>query len=206
MRSPIGSALIAGAILAGTAGLGAPPAFAATWTVSNGGAIAAFSVGSTDFRDWSTNNTYSCAIAHLGGNAPNGTNLSGFAIASLGSGTLNGCTGNFGANGTATLTAATFNAGSYSSGTTIGSLTGIAATLSFQTVLGPCNATVTGSAFLAEYLNSPGVLRIIADAAPGNLTITSATGRGCTGVIASGNRATLAGTYDVSPIIRITSP
>ena len=208
MRKFVASSLLVGAAAAGAIGLTATSALAATWTVSNGGSFTAtLASGSTvNFKDVTTNQPFNCTGSTVSGNAPNGTGLSGTGIATLSNGTFTGCTGNLGATGTATLTSGSLNAVSYNSstGTTTGTITGVNATLSIHDLLGTCTAKVSGSVNNVSYTNA-GVLTVTADTTPG-LTITSATGSGCAGLIRTGDKATFATKYSVSPVVHITSP
>ncbi len=205
MRKLVSSAVVAGTVVAGAIGLGAPSAFAATWHVTGGPAFTATNSGNLSFKDTTTNQPFVCTGSTASGNAPNGLKANGNGLATLSNGTFTGCTGNFGSNGTASLSAGTLNGVSYASGTTTGTLTGVVATLVIHDLFGTCNAGVTGSVNNVTYSNT-GLLTITADPSPGNLTINSATGSGCAGLIASGNKATFAGKYKVSPIITIVSP
>jgi hypothetical protein len=197
MRRFVTSTLVMGAAAAGALALGAPSALAATWTVTNPNASGAFSSslhsGTTvAFRDTTTNQPFNCTGSSVPGSAPSGTGLSGTGVATLSGGTFSGCTGNL-------------NAVSYSGGVTSGTITGLSATLSIHDLLGTCTAAVSGEVDHATYTNSTHQLKIVADTTP-KLTITSATGSGCAGLIRSGDKATFAATYDVTPAITITSP
>jgi hypothetical protein len=207
MRKTLASSVLVGAAAAGAIALTAPAAFAATWTVSNGGNFTATS-SSVSFKDVTTNQTFNCTASTITGNAPNGTGLSGTGIAHLNSGgSFTGCTGPLGSTGTATLGGGTLNAVSYNStspGTTSGTITGITATLNIRDLFGTCTAAVSGSVNTVKYVNS-GTLTTAPDASP-VLTITSATGSGCAGLIKAGDKTTFTASYSVSPIIKITSP
>ncbi len=210
MRRFVTSTLLVGAAAAGALALGAPSALAATWTVTNPNASGAFSSslhsGTTvAFRDTTTNQPFNCTGSSVPGSAPSGTGLSGTGVATLSGGTFSGCTGNLGSSGTASLSTGSLNAVSYSGGVTSGTITGLSATLSIHDLLGTCTAAVSGEVDHATYTNSTHQLKIVADTTP-KLTITSATGSGCAGLIRSGDKATFAATYDVTPAITITSP
>jgi hypothetical protein len=208
MRRFVSSSLVAGAIAAGAIALSAPSALAATWTVSNGGSFTATLKSGTTvaFKDVTTNQPFNCTGSSVAGSAPNGTGLSGTGIAALSSGTFTGCTGNLGSTGTASLTSGSLNAVSYnaSTGVTSGTITGLNATLSIHDLLGTCTAKVAGEVDHVTY-NNNGTLTITADTTP-LLTISSATGSGCAGLIKTGDKTTFAATYTVSPIVHITSP
>ncbi len=204
MRTAISRALLAGAIVAGTAGLGAPPAVAATWTVTGGPNFTATNAGNLLFKITSSGQTYLCTASTIQGTVSNGT-----AVAHITSGTLSGCASALGATATGTISAGTFTPVSYAPtpapGMTSYVLTGVTATFTVHNFAGTCSATVTGSANTIKYGNS-GTLTSTADPAPGNLTIAGASGSGCLGLIVTGDKATFAGTYNVSPVITITSP
>jgi hypothetical protein len=204
MRKIVGSSLLVGAAAVGAIAFSAPSAFAATWSVSGGTSFTGTST-SIAFRDVTTNQPFNCTGSSVSGTAANGTGLSGTGIATLGNGTFSGCTGNLGSSGTATLTAGSLNAVSYSGGVTTGTITGLAATLKINDLLGTCNATVSGEVDSVTYNNSTQKLSVAADASP-KLTIVSATGSGCAGLINGGDLTTFVGSYSVSPAIQITSP
>ncbi len=201
MRRFLGSALVVGTVAVGAIALGTTPAFA--WTVT-GGPFTATNSGPVVFKDTTTNQPFTCAASTLKGVPATG---GGFVIAHFTSGTFTTCTGALGTVGTGNLTAATFNGVTYvpGTGTTFGTLTGVAITLSLHNLLGTCNVALSGAANNVKYTNL-GVLTITPDPLPGNLTATSATGSGCSGLIAGGNRFTLAGTYNVSPPFHVTNP
>lgn len=208
MRKLVTSSLLAGAAAAGAIALTAPSAFAATWTVSNGGSFTAtLKSGTTvSFKDVTTNQPFTCTGSTVSGSAPNGTGLSGTGIATLSGGSFTGCTGNLGSSGTASLSSGKLNAVSYNSstGVTSGTITGLSATLSIHDLLGTCTAAVSGEVDSVTY-NNNGTLTITADTTP-KLSVTSATGSGCAGLIKTGDKTTFAATYTVSPVVHITSP
>lgn len=210
MRRFVASSLAVGAVAAGMIGLSAQSAFAANWTVSNPNSSGTFTSSllsgtSVAFKDVTTNQPFNCTSSSVPGTAPSGTNLPATGLANLSGGTFSGCTGNLGSTGTATLTAGSLNGGSYASGVTTGTITGVAATLSIHDLLGTCTAAVSGEVDTVSYNNGNGQLKVVADTTP-KLTITSATGSGCAGLIRTGDKATFAATYVVSPIITVTSP
>jgi hypothetical protein len=204
MRRSAGSALAALAVIVGTLSVGTPSALASTWTVTNGGNFTAKSTNAV-FKDTTTNQVFNCTF-DLNGVAPNGTGLSGAGIAHIISGTFT-CTGPLGATVNGNVTAGTLNAVSYNPtapGTTSLTITGLAATAAIHDLLGNCNTSVTGALNNVRYSNN-GVLTVTADTSPA-LTIASASGSGCAGLVKAGDKATLSGTFAVSPVITITSP
>ncbi|MGH3376305.1 MAG: hypothetical protein ACRDP6_16345 [Actinoallomurus sp.] len=206
MRKFVGSSLLVGAAAVGAIALSATSASAAgTWTVSNGGSFTGTST-SIAFKDVTTNQPFNCTSSSAPGSAPNGTGLSGTAIATLSNGTFSGCTGNLGSTGTATLSSGNLNAVSYNAatGVTTGTITGLNATLVIHDLLGTCNAAVSGEVDNVTY-NNNGTLTVTADTTP-KLVIATATGSGCAGLINANDVTTFAATYSVSPVINITSP
>ncbi len=203
MRRSLENVAVAGIAVVTAIGLGAPPAAASTWTVSSGGSFNATQILSVNFKDTTTNQPISCSAWTALGNAPNGTGKPGTGIFTLNNGNIGGCSGPLGTSGTGTF-AATFNAVSYNTGTTTGTLTGIALTFSIHNILGTCNASVNGSANNVTYSNS-GKLSVRSDFNPG-LTVTSAAGYGCTGLMKVYDKAVFAGDWDIFHAIQITSP
>jgi hypothetical protein len=213
VRKFVGSSLLVGAAAAGAIALSAPSALAAdTWTVVNPNSDGSFSSSLhsgtvVSFRDVTTNQPFNCTASSVPGSAPSGTGLSGTGIATLSNGTFSGCTGNLGSSGTATLSSGSLNAVppfDSSTGTTSGNITGINAGLTIHDLLGTCTATVTGHVDHVTY-NNGGTLAVAVDTTPG-LTIASATGSGCAGLINANDTATFTATYDVTPVLTVTSP
>ncbi|MFB9834490.1 hypothetical protein [Actinoallomurus acaciae] len=210
MRKFVASSLAVGAATAGMIALSAPSALAATWTVTNpdssGTFTSALLSGTTvAFRDTTTSQPFTCTSSSIPGTATSGTGKPDTGLATLSTGSFSGCKGNLGSTGTATLTSGSLNGVSYSSGVTTGTITGVNATLSISDLLGTCSAAVSGEVDNVTYTNSTGQLKVVADTTP-HLTITSATGSGCAGLINAGDSATFAATYVVSPVITVTSP
>lgn len=201
-----------GAAAAGAIALSAPSAFASTWTVhnpnGNGGSWSATLHSGTvaTFNDVTTSQPFTCTGSTIKGTAKDGTGLSGTALASVTGGTYTGCTGNFGASGTSSISSGDLNGVSYDSatGTTHGTITGINAKLNISDLFGTCTATVAGEVDNVTYSNT-GILTINADSTP-KLTITNATGSGCSGLINTGDMANFAATYDVTPVLTVSSP
>jgi len=203
MRKLVTSSLLAGAAAAGAIALTAPAAFAATWTVS-GGTSATGTSTSIAFKDTTSGANFTCTSSTVHATLLNGSGLSGTGIGSL-SGSFSTCSGPVGSTGSATLNAGSLNAVSFAAPVTKGTITGVSATLHITDILGSCTATVTGAANTVTYNNTTHKLASTADATPA-LTVASATGSGCAGVIAAGHKATFAATYSVTPNITITSP
>jgi hypothetical protein len=206
MRKIATGTLIAGAAAAATVALGATPAFAAGFTVTNGGPFTSTSTN-VHFTDVNSGAVFNCTSSSVPGNAPNGTGLPGTGIATLSNGTFSGCTGTGGSSGTATLTSGSLDAASTSGGVTIGTISGVNATLHISDLLGSCTATVSGGlgANNVTY-NNNGTLTIAADAArPTALKIISASGTGCAGLINTNDTTTFSATFAVSPAPQISA-
>jgi hypothetical protein len=187
-------------------GLTAAPAFAATWTVTPGGAITATTTQTT-LTDTSTGTSLSCTSSTAKATLEQGSGLSGTAIGSITSITFGGCTGPLGLAFTVTGSNLpwTLNVTSYASGVTHGTITGIHATL---TGIG-CSAEVDGTSATADngevsvtYTNSSGALEVLTTG--GNLHLYNVSG--CAGLINSGDASTFGTTYTVTPGQTITSP
>lgn len=218
MRRKIAKLVVGGGVLAAALSI-AMPAYAATWTVSGGTSwTAALSSGTTaTLTDTTSSTSFQCTVSTAAGTIKNGTGLSGTALGSITSSTFGNsthkCTGPLGSTGTAAQKAGTtenVDAISYSGGVTTGDVSNIDVILSISDLLGSCTAEVTGTAN-ATYTNT-GTLLSFTNA--GTLTVKSATGTGCAGVIKAGDHASYStGTaghgYVVSDSpgpLKITSP
>jgi hypothetical protein len=214
MRKFASATLIAGAAAA-TVAIGATPAFAATYTVTNGGVFSSTSTN-VQFVDVTTGATFSCTNSSVPGNAPNGTGLSGIGLATLagapGNGTFTGCTGTAGSTGTATLTSGRLDANGQptsAGGVTTGTISQINASLAISSLFGTCNATVAGDLGLnnVSYTNSTSTLQISPDAArPTTLKIVTASGPGCANLIRAGDSTTFQASYKVTTSGSTTGP
>lgn len=174
--------------------LGSSPASAATFTVTNGGDF----TGSANlvFTDGSTQIT---CTGTASGTAFNGTG-SGAGIADIH--VMLRCTGPFGVTGTVTGSLGSFNAVSISGGVVQGTLTGVSLAAVLSDILGTCNMSMTGTLGNVSYNNS-GTFTITRDA---GLTIPSASGSGCAGLVRAGDRVPVQGTITISPAFHVTSP
>jgi hypothetical protein len=199
------STIVAGAALAAAVGFSTSPASAAgTWTVTGGGAFTAVATNPI-LTDTNTGTQLKCTKSNAAGTAPNGTGLSGTAIASISSVTWTSCSGPAGITFTVTAQGLPWklNAASYSGGVTTGTLTGVKAHISglcnadFQGPTAGSTATLTG-----KYTNSTHTLTI----SGGNLKAYNVSGI-CLGLINNGDSATYSANYVVSPsTLQITSP
>jgi len=206
MHKRIASILATGGAVALTLGLTAAPAFAATWTVTPGGAITAAS-GTTTLKDTNTGSVLTCTSSNTSATLKKGSGLSGTGIGSVTAISFTNCSGPLGL----TFTVAPghlpwkLNAVSFASGVTHGTITGIHATLSGS----GCSATVDGTGATANngkvkvtYTNSTHQLKVLPTG--GNLHVYNVSG--CAGLINSGDATTFTATYTVSPAQTITSP
>lgn len=210
MRRFIGNSLLVGVAAAGAIVLSATAAFATGWTVDNPNDppdpsfTASLHSGTVaTYGDASTGQSFTCTSSALHGSAPSGTSLPN-PVATITSGSFGGCNGTLGGTMTVTFGSANVNGWSYDSvaDTVGGNITGISAQLTISSVLGTCTATMAGELDTVTYDNVNAELAIKADTDP-KLTIVSATGSGCAGLVNTGDKVTLAATYDVTPHITI---
>lgn len=215
MRKIIGSSLFAGAAAAGVIALSASAAFASGWTVVNTNADAHVTATSASvlFKEVTTSQLFTCAKSTITGILKTGTDLSNPLVTDL-RGTFTDCAGALGSTGSGQLSDGAVNGTSYDSGTDTvgGDITGIAATLTINSFVGTCTATVAGSIGTAgntiTYANGTGTLTTAADPPPQQLEITSTSGT-CLGLINVGDPVTFSATYTVTdpvppPTIRPT--
>ena len=194
MRRRLLSMLAAVVVTVGASTLGAPPAAAATWTVSPGGPFTG-TAGSVVFTDVVTGIRLQCTASTVSGQLSSGTGLSGTGLFSATFG-FSGCGGPLGLTISITPCAIPiFNAESYSNGVTTGTVTNICLRFSSPS----CAFTVAGSASWT-YTNSTGVLRIFG---PGTL-ISSVSG--CFGLVRNGDTMSIDAIFVLRPPPVITSP
>ncbi|GAA0964102.1 hypothetical protein [Actinocorallia libanotica] len=191
------AAAAAAVVCAGT------PAFAATWTVTPGGAVTG-TAGTTTLKDIDTGAQLTCSSSTTNATVQGGSGLSGAAIATVTSATFSNCRGPLGIRFTMNTDDVSYqlNADSYAAGVTSGTLNNITATLS-----GPfCSATVGGPAsgtpgsISGTYTNSTHTLAV----SGGNLHIWNVSG--CFGLLHSGDAVSYIASYVLSPGLTITSP
>lgn len=215
MRKSSASALVVAAAAATTLVISSP-AFAATWTVSNGGTIkGSLSSGtSAVLTDTTTKQNVTCTAATAGGSIANGTGKAGAGIGSITSATFgtssSKCSGPLFSSFTSVIKPGStwkLNAVSYNAttGVTSGTITGVDALVTGSSILGTCDSEVTGAVNTVTYTNSTGVLKVATDTTPG-LTLSNVTGSGCAGLINNGDKATLSASFVISPKVKITSP
>ena len=205
--------LSAAGTVALVAGLGATPSFAATaatWTISPGGTVTMTQSGRFTLTDTVTKTLLSCHTKGTG-QFKSGSGLSGSGIGAVTLVSFSNCTGPSGFTFTMTpghfpwpLSAVTYNP-AITAGTTTGTISGIHATLSGKN----CKATVDGTGATANdgteqihYHNSLAKLKILTQGS--NLHFYNVTG--CTGLISSGDAATIASAYHIAPAQTISSP
>jgi hypothetical protein len=206
MRKPLGSSIFVGGAAACAIALSTPAAFAAGFTVTNDNADGSFSVGlksgtTVTFKDVNTNQTFTCTASTINGSAPAGTDRSN-PVATITGGSFTGCTGPLSSKGSATISAGGLNAVSYDSATDTvsGNISGISAALTINSILGACNATVTGSVGNNNqdtYANGTGTLTLTPDPATQTLKIASTSGI-CAGLINANDLVTFQATYVVT--------
>ncbi|WP_393062700.1 hypothetical protein [Streptomyces sp. LN549] len=214
MRSTLRRALFATTVAAAAFGFTATSASAtalATWTVTNpsGTFSASLKAGTVaTLIDTVTSQQVDCSTATASGTATSGTYSSGAGLAKITAATFGSagapCPGPLGSTFTAVLASGSVisvNANSYSGGVSTGTLSGIKVNLTGSTILGTCNAVITGTASNVTYTNSTGVLDINNGA---GLTVASATN--CSGLLNAGDAATFDATYKLVTPITITSP
>jgi hypothetical protein len=194
-------------------GLAAPATFATTattWSVSPGGTWSGVQSGFFTIMDTTTGKSLVCHH-QADGSFKSGAGLRGYRIGSITSLTFSLCKLPGGAAFTLTpgnlpwhLTAKTYKP-AVKGGTTIGTVTGIHATIGGRR----CNATIDGSgatandgSSLIHFHNSLSKLKI--EARQSNLHAYGVTG--CTSVINNGDPITFSGAYLLSPAQTITSP
>lgn len=181
--------LVSSLVVAGALAVGVPSASAGDRL--NG----SFTGTSTDarFGDASNGQTYACSNSTISG-------VAGTSTFQINSGSFTGCTGALGSAGTGTLATGTFQPVSYDpvGDTVSGTIPGAIVTFAFHDFLGTCNTTASGAFGNVTYSNRTGILTFVPDT-PAGLTITSATGSGCAGLIRAGDKVTFSATYAISP-------
>jgi len=204
MRARFIGAFIAGAALVLSAVVASPAAAVpALWTVTPGGAFTG-SAGVTNLAIQESGIALTCKTSTVSGTAKSGTGLSN-PIASIPASPgikFFNCSGPFGLTFTVTQVGTwALNGVSYASGTgiTTGTLTNITAN-----IVGPgCNATVTGFVN-AKFTNSTDILQVI-----NNYTLLVSfvdSVNDCLGLINTGEHASFAGSYKITPGLTVTSP
>ncbi|ROO86781.1 hypothetical protein EDD29_4361 [Actinocorallia herbida] len=202
MRKSSSAMLVAAAAAAGVVCVGAP-AFAATWTVTPGGAVTA-TAGTTTLKDVTSGATLTCTSSTTDATVQSGTGLSGTAIATITNVNFTSCKGPLGIKFNVVNNGVSYqlNAVSYASGVTTGTLDNVTATMSgllCSASVGGTTATTPGSVN-GTYTNSTGVLAV----SGGNLHVWNVSG--CFGLLHNGDAVTYTANYTLAPTLTITSP
>jgi hypothetical protein len=196
-------------------GLGATTALATaatTWTVKPGGSYTAKS-GTTTLTDTVTGAVLTCTSSAAAGKLKSGSGLTN-PLGTVTSNTFSGCTGPAGLTFAVTTSASStkpwhVNATSFSSGVTIGNISGIHAVL--KGTNNTCTATVDGTGATAfngkvkiSHSNSAATkLKVVKGI---NLHTYNVNSAGCLGAINSGDAVTFKTTYTLNQAQTITSP
>ncbi|MGW2178234.1 hypothetical protein ACWCXX_09135 [Streptomyces sp. NPDC001732] len=214
MRKTLSRALFATTVAAAAFGFAATSASAtalAGWTVTNptagGGFTATLKAGtSATLVDTTTGQQVDCSVSPASGTAPSGTYPSGTGLAKITSvswgSTASPCPGPLGSSFKASLATGaviSINASSYSGGISSGTLSGVKVNLVGDTILGTCNAVISGTVSNVTYNNATGELAINTGT---GLKVDSATN--CAGLLNAGDSATFKATYKVANPITIT--
>ncbi len=208
MRTRAGAAALAGvALLAVGAGALAPAAATTmTWTVKPGGAVAG-KAGMATLRDTTTNSVLNCKSATMTGTLKAGSGLPGAGIGSITAAAFSCPTPTFGFKLAARGLPWRLSLSGYDRRT--GVARGTAGHLELA-LSGPgCSAVINGTGSAA----ADGVVAISYADKTGKLTILPAGGnlhwyhvKGCAGLVADADNATLTTAYTVSPPQFVTSP
>ncbi|MFF2010554.1 hypothetical protein ACFVWY_15970 [Streptomyces sp. NPDC058195] len=214
MSKTFSRALFATTVAAAALGFAATSASAtalAGWTVNNsiagGGFTASLKSGTVaTLVDTNTSQQVDCSVSSASGTAVNGTYGTGAGIAKITSviwgSAATPCPGPLGSSFQASLAAGStisINASTYSGGITSGSLSGVKVNLVGDTILGTCNAVISGTVSNVTYNNATNELDINNGA---GLKVDSATN--CAGLLNAGDSATFDATYKVAAPLSIT--
>jgi hypothetical protein len=201
--------MLAGLVAVLAVGLGAAPSLAAasmTWTVRPGGAFSAASSGPVKFKDTKTGSEIDCRSVTMSGALRSGRGLDS-RLGRISAVTIPNC-GNFIVfHVTAGDLPWPVLASAYDPalGTTTGTFSGVHIGWA-----GPgCTAAIDGTSATANdgvagfsYTNGTRTMKLLASG--GNLHFRYV--HGCAGLIVTGDRATITGTFTVTPPQQITSP
>jgi hypothetical protein len=185
----------------------APALAATTWTIQPGGAITATS-GRFTLKDTRTGSVVPCVSATASGTLKRGSGLPGSRAGSLSAVGVTDCTDPVVFHLQATDLPWHVNLSSYDAAT--GVVTGAVSHLQITMSGDGCTAVIDGTSGTA----SDGWVKFTYADSTGRLTLLTAIGNlhfwnvstGCLGLINSGDRATLGGTFTVSPKQAMTSP
>lgn len=189
MRKQLARTLLVAGTAVAAMGLAVPAAMASgTWTVTGGTSFTSAASSGTTFTltDATSSTSFTCTVGTGTGTVVNQSGSANTAVGSITASTFGSsahkCSGPLGSTGTDTQvagTTSTINAGSFASGKTTGTITGIQHTVSISSILGTCTATVKGTAGIT-YTNSSHLLQFTT--AGDSLTVTAASGS-CLGII-----------------------
>jgi hypothetical protein len=205
MRNPVG-ALLTVMSAAAVVALGAGTSFAATaatWSVSPGGSISG-KAGTTTLKDTTSGLTVTCKSSTTTGTLKSGSGLSGTGLGTVTSIDFNTCSvdGESLSLDSGTVSWA-FNAKSYKSGVTTGTITGIHISESSSI----CSFVVDGTSGSADngslkvtYTNSTHKLKLLPTG--GTLHVWDVSG--CLGLVSNGDAATISATQTITPAQTIT--
>jgi len=203
-------AFLAAAAVAATVSLGAGPAAAAmTWSVHPGGPFS-MAFGKTGLTDLTTSTViFTCSSSEAGGTLRSGSGLSGTDLGSISGWSFKACAGPLGLTFSVKpgglpwkLSFLSYNSTSH---TATGQITGIHLALAAS----GCSAVVDGTG--PNALNGSEKFQFHSGTHPGKFLPSSSTMHfynvsGCSGLIHSGDRAALTGSFTISPAQTITSP
>jgi hypothetical protein len=209
MSNPYARILAAGGAMVLAVTLSVPAALAAgTWTVQPGGGVQATS-GLVNIRDTTTGTLLTCVRSAASGTVKSGSGLPGSHAGSLSAVRFPICNA-----GPVPMTVQAgglpwhVNLSSYNAAT--GVVTGAISHLQITETANGCSFAVDGTSGTAgdgwvpfTYTDSTGQLTVLATG--GNLHTWNVSA-GCLGLVNTGDRARLGGTFTVSPKQAITSP
>ncbi|MFJ6014812.1 hypothetical protein [Streptomyces sp. NPDC092952] len=208
MSKTLSRALFATTVAAAALGFAATSASAtalAGWTVTNANSAGTFTASlkagtSATLVDTTTGQQVDCSVSPASGTAPSGTYGTGAGLAKITAVTWGSaaspCPGPLGSSFQASLASGaviSIDAASYSGGISSGSLSGVKVNLVGDTILGTCNAVISGSVSNVTYNNSTGELAINTGT---GLKVESASN--CAGLLNAGDLATFKATYKVA--------
>jgi len=194
MLRHLAKAALSAGIIAAALSVAAPAFATTTFTVSGGTSWTGVNSGPIMAGG------FSCSVSTMAGTIKNGSGLSGTDIGEITSWTFGNsskpCTGSSGSTMTGAQASgvnAHINFVSFSNGVITGSVSNIDFIVHISDLFGTCTAAVSGT---ANFTYSGGDLDFTGT---GTLTVSSATGSGCAGVITAGDSLTLSGKYVITP-------
>jgi hypothetical protein len=210
MRTGIGAVVLVGTVVLATGPGAAASATARTWTVRPGGAITAMA-GKTTLKDTPTGAMIACESSRMSGPLKQGSGLAGAGIGTITTAAVGRCDGpGFAPRLTPGGLPWQLNLTSYDRAT--GVARGTISHLELSVVVPEvgCTAVINGTGGTApdgavpvSYTGKTGTLKILQSG--GDLHWYHVA-RHCAGIVNSGDAATLAASYTISPRQAITSP